>query len=128
MSKQNARWLKKPEKQDYGNALDYLTLITPIGRAEEFVRALHKAKTVERQAKDLLRASALPLLPRENPHVDDDLKKLHKGKPLSPILLVRGDMAKGIPLTVADGYHRICAIYYHDESAPLPCRIADLTR
>jgi hypothetical protein len=127
MAKQNAAWLKKPEKQDYGNALDYLTLINPARRAEELVRALRKAKTVERQAKDLLRASALPLLPRENPHVDDDLKKLRKGKPLSPILLVRGDMTKGTPLTVADGYHRICAIYYHDESAPLPCRIANLT-
>lgn len=125
MSKQNAAWLKKPEKQDYSNALDYLSLTNPVKRAEKLVRALHKAETVERQAKDLLRASGLPLLPRENPHVDDDLKKLHKGKPLSPILLVRGDTLKGIPLTVADGYHRICAIYYHDESASIPCRIAD---
>lgn len=128
MSKQNATWQKKPAKEDYGNALNYLSLINPTKRAQRIVRALHKAETVERQAKDLLRASDLPLLPRENPHVDDDLKKLHKGKPLSPILLVRGDMLKGIPLTVADGYHRICAIYYHDESAPLPCRIANLAR
>lgn len=128
MSKQDATWLKKPAKEDYGNAFNYLTLTNPPKRAEKLVKALHKAETVERQAKDLLRASALPLLPREDPHVDDDLKKLHKGKPLSPILLVRGDALKNIPLIVADGYHRICAIYYHDESAPIPCRIADLGR
>jgi hypothetical protein len=128
MTKQNATWLKKPAREDYGNALNYLSLIGPVKRAEKLVRALQKTEIVERQAKDLLRASALPLLPRENPQVDDDLRKLHKGKPLSPILLVRGDMQKGVPLVVADGYHRICAIYYHDESAPIPCRIVDMPR
>ena len=28
------------------------------------------------------------------------------------------------PLTVADGYHRICASYHLDEDADIPCRIA----
>jgi hypothetical protein len=128
MSKQNSEWLKKPAKEDYGNALSYLMLICSISKAEKIVKALRKAKIAQHQAKDLLRAGALPLLPRENPHVDDDLKKLHKGKPLSPVLLARGDMQKGAPMVVADGYHRICAIYYHDESAPIPCRIVDMPR
>jgi hypothetical protein len=26
-------------------------------------------------------------------------------------------------LVVADGYHRICAIWYYDEGAPIPCRL-----
>ena len=34
-----------------------------------------------------------------------------------------GDMGQGVPLVVADGYHRICAICYYDESAPIPCRL-----
>jgi len=35
-------------------------------------------------------------------------------------------MAKGVPLIVADGYHRICAIYYYDESAAIECRMASV--
>jgi hypothetical protein len=42
------------------------------------------------------------------------------------VLLVRGRLGAGVPLTVADGYHRICASYHLDENAPIPCRIADL--
>jgi hypothetical protein len=32
-------------------------------------------------------------------------------------------MSKGVPPIVADGYHRICAVYYFDESAPILCRM-----
>ncbi len=79
---------------------------------------------MDHAAKDLLRAAELPLLPRDDPHVDEDLKRINKGKPLAPILVVRGDFALGLPLVVADGYHRICAVCYFDESAPVRCRIA----
>ena len=82
--------------------------------AAKLLRALREAKTSEYPAKDLLRASDWPLLPRDEPHVDADLKRIHKGKPLAPILLIRGTMTQGVPLTVADGYHRICAICYYD--------------
>jgi hypothetical protein len=37
------------------------------------------------------------------------------------VLLVQGDLARGIVLTVADGYHRICAVCYFDEDAPISC-------
>jgi TPR repeat protein len=33
---------------------------------------------------------------------------------------------QGVPLIVADGYHRICAICYYDESAPIACRMASM--
>ncbi len=87
------------------------------------MRLFGKAKTVEHAAKDLLRASNLPLLPREEAHVEADLTRIRKGKDLAPVLLVRGDMGQGVPLVVADGYHRICAICYYDENAPIPCRL-----
>jgi hypothetical protein len=58
--------------------------------------------------------------------VEEDLKRIHKGKPLVPVLLVRGDMAKGIPLIVADGYHRICAVCYYEESALVVCRLINM--
>ena len=78
--------------------------------------------------RNLLRASRLPLLPRENSHVAGDLKKIKKGKALSPVLLVRGNAAAGAPMTVADGYHRICASWYRDENIPIACRIVSMPR
>jgi hypothetical protein len=41
------------------------------------------------------------------------------------VLLVRGAFGSGVPLTVADGYHRICASYHLDENADIPCRLVD---
>ena len=87
------------------------------------LRSLRAAPLIERQAKDLLRAAGLPVLDADERSVKEDLKKISKGKPLEPVLLVTGDMSKGIPLLVADGYHRICAIYHYDEDAPVMCRM-----
>jgi len=126
MSKQQLAWKKKPEAEDYRGTLNYLSLVGSDTHAKKLVRALRRAKTVERAAKDLLRASNLPLLPRDEPHVDEDLRRIHKGKPLAPVLLVQGEASKGLPLIVADGYHRICAICYYDENAPILCRMARL--
>jgi len=123
MAKRRLHWKKKPEAEDFDGASNFLLLLYSNAKAAELLRGLRKAKPVEQAAKDLLRASGLPLLARDEPHVDDDLNKIHKGKPLAPVLLVRGDMTKGVPLIVADGYHRICAICYYDESAPIPCRM-----
>jgi hypothetical protein len=126
MSKEQIVWKHKSEPEDYEGALNFLTLIFPEVKSKNLLSALHKAKNINRAAKDLLRAAKLPLLPRDEPHVDEDLKRIHKGKPLAPVLLIRGDMSKGIPLIVADGYHRICAICYYDESAPIPSRMVGM--
>ena len=75
--------------------------IRPAAKCEKLLRALRAETNIDRAAKDLLQAANLPLLPSEEPHVDDDLKRIHKGKPLAPVLLLRGDMAKGIPLKLA---------------------------
>jgi hypothetical protein len=125
MGIQQLRWKKRPEAEDYEGALNVLSLILPVAKCKKIVLAMRKTKTIERAAKDLLRASDLPLLPRDEPHVDNDLKKIQKGKPLAPVLLVRGNISRGVPLIVADGYHRICAICYYDESAPIPCQMVD---
>jgi hypothetical protein len=126
MSKRQLTWKKKPEAEDYRGALAFLSLTCSEIEAKKLVRALRKSRTIEHTAKDLLRASELPLLPRDEPHVDDDLRRIHKRKSLAPILLVQGEMTKGVPLTVADGYHRICAICYYDENALIPCRMASV--
>ena len=47
--------------------------------------------------------------------------KINGGESLSPVLLVR-DTANG-KVVVADGYHRVCAVYTFDEDAVIPCKI-----
>ena len=119
-------WKDHPESHDYPAALDYLTLLLEEAAARKVVARLRKAPTLRKHAKDLLRASRLPLLPRENLHVVGDLKKIKKGKALSPVLLVRGNAGLDLPLVVADGYHRICSSWYRDENILIACRIASL--
>ncbi len=121
-------WKDEPDEHDYPAAEDYLSLLVPPAAANEIVRRLRAASIVHRKAKDLLRASSLPVLGADNAHVARDLNKVKKGRLLSPVLLVRGRLGAHIPLTVADGYHRICASYHLDEDADIPCRIVDAAK
>ena len=118
-------WKDEPEEHDFPAAADYLSLVFPDRLAASLVDALRHAPTVRRKAKDLLRASRLPLLPQDDVHVKRDLKKVAKGQQLSPVLLVRGRAGIGTALIVADGYHRICASYHLDEDADIHCRLVD---
>jgi hypothetical protein len=121
-------WKDSPDPHDYPAALKYLSLVLDEAHSRKLVAALRRATTVRHAAKDVLRATKLPLLPRENIHVSGDLKKIKKGKALSPVLLVRGNAESGAPMVVADGYHRICASWYKDENIPVACRIVSLGR
>jgi hypothetical protein len=119
-------WRTQPDEHDYPAAQDYLTLVMSPAAATGLVEALKKAPLFHRAAKDLLRASGLSLLPENNFHVVKDLAKVKKGQLLSPVLLVAGDASRGAHLTIADGYHRICASWYLNEDEPIPCRLVDL--
>ena len=127
MSKSKLKWSEKEEGEDFEAAFKYLSLLCSDRKASAIVKGLRGSKVLEHAAKDMLRAAELPLLPSDESHVSEDLKRIQKGKPLAPVLLVRGDLANRLPLVVADGYHRICAIVYFDESAPVRCRIADIS-
>ncbi len=126
MSKPKLEWAEKGEVEDFDAAVKFLSLLCSGTKPAALVESVRRARLVEHAAKDLLRAAHLPLLPSDESHVDADLKRIHKGKALAPVLLIRGDIATGLPLIVADGYHRICAVCYFDESAPIPCRVADI--
>jgi hypothetical protein len=80
---------------------------------------MRKVETLQHYAaKDILRAAGLALLAADDSEVAEDLEKVKHGEKLSPVLLVQG-----IPLWVADGYHRVCASYHVNEKSPVPCRI-----
>jgi hypothetical protein len=118
-------WTEAPAEHDYPAAEDYLSLLVSPDVAHRLAQELQDAAIEHRKAKDLLRASGLAILAPDNVHVVKDLDKVRKGKPLSPVLLVRGKLASGVLLTIADGYHRICASHHLNEDADIPCRIVD---
>ncbi len=115
------RWLGAPEAHDYAAAQSYLTLVAPERAAKALAARLRRAKLTRFKAKDIFRASGLSLLGVSNAHVEKDRRKIEAGTALSPLLLVR-DPAHG-RVVIADGYHRLCAVYAFDEDALIPCRI-----
>ena len=120
------RWDDSPAEHDYPAAASYLQLMAAPAQVEVLTAKLSQAATVQRHAKDILRAARLPLLPADDPEVAKDLKRVGKGVALSPVLLVRGNLTSGVALQIADGYHRVCASYHLNENAEVPCRIVDL--
>ena len=120
------RWKDVPDPHHYLDAASYLSLLLDPSTVTPIVEALKAAPTQQFKAKDILRASGLEDLPLDNIHVASDIAKIRSGTPISPVLLVRGDVQRGIPLLIADGYHRICAIHDLSEDAQISCRIVAL--
>ncbi|MEK6246085.1 MAG: hypothetical protein AABM33_16500 [Pseudomonadota bacterium] len=115
------RWLPDAEKHDFQAAKSYLRLVYTEKRAAKMVAQLKAADITQFKAKDIFRASQLSLLGVSNSHLAKDRKKIQSGTRLSPLLLVRDD--RNGKVVVADGYHRLCAIYAFDEDASIHCKI-----
>jgi hypothetical protein len=114
-------WLSEPEEKNYPAAESYLTLLHVVREAKALVRSLRKAEVCQFKAKDIFRASGLSLLGVSNSRVEKDKQKIKDGVALSPILLVR-DSQHG-KVVIADGYHRLCAVYSFNEDEWIPCKI-----
>lgn len=114
-------WLTAPEPHDYDAAESYLNLTFDGAAARRLVARLRRAPLTQFKAKDIFRASGLSLLGISNTHVEKDRRKIAARDKLSPLLLVRD--ATHARVVIADGYHRLCAVYGYDEDALIPCRI-----
>ena len=121
MKKTKGKWLTEPQKHDYLAAETYLSLILEPQVAKTLVEQLKIADLTELAAKDIFRASGVSLLGTSNSHVEKDRARIILNEKLSPLLLFR-DVRRGM-LTIADGYHRLCAVYTFDEDAVIPCKI-----
>ncbi|HKR20346.1 MAG TPA: hypothetical protein VJS41_09415 [Stellaceae bacterium] len=115
------RWKGKPEKHDYTAAASYLSLTMDRPAAKSVAKKLKRAALSHYPAKDIFRASRLALLGARNHHVQKDRQRILAQERLSPLLLYR-DERNGM-LVIADGYHRLCAVYKFDEDAIIPCKI-----
>lgn len=115
------KWLKEPEEKDYPAAESYLSLLYDTKTVKGITDKLKDTPPIRFKSKDIFRASGLSLLGVSNSHVEKDRRKIADGKPLSPILLVR-DKRHG-RVIIADGYHRLCAVYSFSEDECIPCKI-----
>ena len=112
-------WFDEPEDHNYPAGVEYLTLLMNEHAAKATIEQLRRSPIRHFKAKDILRASGLSPLGISNDQVEHTLDKIRHDKKLSPLLLVRS--ANG--LVIADGYHRLCAVYEHDEDMKIPCKI-----
>ena len=119
--KAEIKWLPEPEEHDYPAALSYLGLLYDEATATARVDKLRRTSISQFKAKDIFRASGLSLLGISNAHVEKDQRKIESADALSPLLLIR-DPGNG-KVIIADGYHRLCAVYSYDENAIVPCKI-----
>jgi hypothetical protein len=117
----NIKWRKIPEKHDYPAAESFLSLAIGQRAAKKAVRELERAGMSTFAAKDIFRASKLSLLGVSNSHVEKDRARIIRQEKLSPLLLF-SDKKNGM-LVIADGYHRLCAVYTFDEDAMIPCKL-----
>ena len=74
------KWLAEPEDHDYPAARSYLSLILKPGEAKAVVAKLKKTGVIQHPAKDLFRASRLPLLDLSNSHVEKDKARIDAGE------------------------------------------------
>jgi hypothetical protein len=126
INKNKIKWLPEPEEKDYPAAKSYLNLIYKIKAAESLENKLKEAPVIFFKSKDIFRASGLSLLGVSNSHVKRDQDKIKEGKALSPILLVREESLR--KLVIADGYHRLCAVYSFNEDEIIPCKIVSFKK
>ena len=116
MKKTTIKWLDKAQKHDYPAAESYLSPTMDSQAAKTVVTRLENAGITKFAAKDIFRASGLSLLGVSNSHVEKEQAGIMRGEALSPLMLYR-DKTNG-KLIIADGYHRLCAVYKFDEDAP----------
>jgi disulfide oxidoreductase YuzD len=114
-------WLSNVEDHDFPAAESFLCLIYPAATVKKLLASLKAAPIATFKAKDIFRASQLSLLGVSNSHVEKDTRKIAAGSSLSPLLLVRDETHGRV--VIADGYHRLCAVYAVDEDALIPCKI-----
>ncbi len=115
------RWLDEVAAENFPAASSFLSLAYAPKQVKKIVTALKAAKPSQFKAKDIFRASGLSLLGISNYQVQKDSLKIREGIALSPILLVRN--VASVRVVIADGYHRLCAVYACNEDELIPCRI-----
>ena len=117
------RWLNGVADKDYDAAYNFLRLLWDDSLAVYLENELREADLTSERCNDILRAAGyLFPLGRKDPGVRKELHRIEHGKKLSPVLLVKHEGG----LEIADGFHRVSAIYRLNPDADIPCKLVDL--
>jgi len=116
------KWETDASEENYVAALSYLSLISTPANVTKLLAKLREAPVEEYKATDLFRASNVKLPDNDDRPCRKAMKKIHKGRALMPVLLVRDPAHSRV--IIADGYHRICAAFRIDPDVILHCKIA----
>jgi hypothetical protein len=115
-------WQDDAPPSDYEAAGHYLSLVDVQKNIDKALADLKAGAIVEYKATDLLRAAQLAVPKSDDRPTREQIKKIKRGEPVSPVLLVRAPALKKV--IVADGFHRICAAYRIDPDVVLHCKLA----
>jgi hypothetical protein len=115
-------WQDDAPPSDYEAAGHYLALVDVQKNIDKALADLKAGAIVEYKATDLLRAAQLAVPKADDRPTREQIKRIKRGEPVSPVLLVRVSALKKV--IVADGFHRICAAYRIDPDVVLHCRLA----
>jgi hypothetical protein len=115
------KWLADPEDGDYPAAGSYLSLLYDEPAAASIWSGYGKRQCRNSRRKTFSVHRVCLCWVSVISHVQHDQKKVLAGKSLSPLLLVRATSNQEV--IIADGYHRMCAVYSFDEDALIPCKI-----
>lgn len=105
-------WLPEAKDSNFNAAESYLTLVCGHAAAKKLVADLRKAKIEHFAAKDILRAAETEPFPANTQHVKTNITKIKNDEPLGPVMLCR---VKDHPLIIADGMHRVSAVWHFGE-------------
>jgi hypothetical protein len=122
MEKTKINWLSSPIDNDYISAERYLSLLFKPGKCRKLLQKLRAAPMSEYPAKDILRASRTAMSEVAAFDWSHHQQQIRDGEALGPILIVRQNDGSG--LIIADGFHRMCALFTEDELIKVPCKIA----
>jgi len=117
-------WESQADKDNARDATEYLAMFKRNKNAARIILDLRNGKLVTFKAKDILRASRLDPVPVDNEHVRIALDLIAQGIPLTPVYLLRGKLKQGVPVVIADGYHRVSAAYWTSPSTKVSAYIA----
>ena len=112
MSDIKINWLEEAKASNFDSAESYLTLVCGHVAAKKLVGELRKAKVEHFAAKDILRAAEIEAFPSNTEHVKTNINKVKNDEKLGPVMLCR---VKDHPLIIADGMHRVSAIWHFGE-------------
>ena len=122
MEQTKINWLSTPVDDDYASAQRYLSLLFKPRKCRKLLRKLRAAPMAEYPAKDILRASHTQMSEVAAFDWGRQQQQIREGEALGPILIVRQNDGSG--LIIADGFHRMCALFAEDELIKVPCKIA----